>query len=105
MPIHWSVQTKAWIAGHIFSSTCLASFSEISHWASEGSAHDNVVWDLPKGPVDHTCLWAVGGLDRRDQLATVHLRTKPVDELEEMSRVDVAAHRRRHQVDVVRLQR
>jgi hypothetical protein len=104
VPIHWSVQTKAWLAGHIFSSTCLASFNDMSQWASEGSVHDNVVWDLPKGPVDHNYLWAIAGLDCRDQPATVHLRREPVYELEKLSRVELAAHWRRHQVDVIRLQ-
>jgi len=103
-PENWSTETKAWIAGHIFSSTCLASLAEISKLAMTACEEDVVLWEKRKSAVDYTCLWAVAGRDRREQPATIYLRHEPLRHVSAFTIRGMAEHRRRHEADMGRLQ-
>lgn len=104
-PRHWSTGTKAWISGHIFGSTCLSAFNEMQQWAKGVCRSGTVTWELPKGPVSYSGLWAVAGRDCRDRPAVVYLKRPP-----DLSRLvdpqmDYAAHWRRHEADIATLRR
>jgi hypothetical protein len=103
-PENWSTETKAWIAGHIFSSTCLASLAEISKLAIRACEEDVVFWGKKKSAVDYTCLWAVAGRDRREQPATIYIRHEPLRHESALTISGMAGHRRRHEADMGRLQ-
>lgn len=104
-PENWSTETKTWIAGHIFSSTCLASLAEISNWAITACKEDVVLWEKKKSSVDYTCLWAVAGRDRRGQPATIYLSREPFGKVSAVPMNRMSEHRRLHEADMSRLQR
>jgi hypothetical protein len=103
-PENWSTATKAWIAGHVFGSTCLASLAEISNWAITACKEDVVLWEKKKSSVDYTCLWAIAGRDRREQPATIYLRHEQLRHVSAFTMKGMAEHRRRHEADMIRLQ-
>lgn len=102
-PENWSTETKAWIAGHIFSSTCLTSLAEISNLAMTACEEDVVSWEKKKSPIDYTCLWATAGRDRRDEPATIYLRHEPFRLVSALTINGMFEHRRRHEADISRL--
>lgn len=104
-PRHWSTGTKAWISSHIFGSTCLIAFNDMQRWAKEVCRAGTVSWDLPKGPVNHSGLWAVAGRDCRDRPAVVYVKKPPdlsqgVDPL-----INYSDHWKRHEADIATLRR
>ncbi|MES2163344.1 MAG: hypothetical protein V4476_19490 [Pseudomonadota bacterium] len=104
---------SAWADAHeraqsragIFGSTCLIAFNDLQRWAKGGCRAGTVAWDLPKGPVNYSGLWAVAGRDCRDRPAVVYVKRAPnlgriVDPM-----MDYADHWKRHEADIATLHR